>query len=135
MQSRTASAFPATIFLPLPPDSSLTTISAFSSLEDSSTYFESFVNILGVFFFPVAGVIGADYWILRKGDPNKFAWANGVNWAGVIGWVIGCVISWFWAGLGMIVGFLAAGAVYLVLYKPLSGKEENQIVEGVEIEV
>ena len=79
--------------------------------------------------------MAADYWIIRKGDPDRFAWTNGINWAGVIGWVVGCVISWFWTGLGMIVGFLAAGVIYLFLYKFCAGNEENKIVEGENIEV
>ena len=40
----------------------------------------TFVDLLGVFFFPVAGVMLVDYWIIRKGDPNAWKLSKLLMW-------------------------------------------------------
>ncbi|MFR2837138.1 MAG: cytosine permease [[Clostridium] nexile] len=43
---------------------------------------------------PVGGVILADYWVVGKGKAKNFRPQDGVNWAGVIAWALGAIISY-----------------------------------------
>ena len=78
----------------------------------------AFVDLLGVFFFPVAGIMLADYWIIRKGQPQNWKFVEKFNSAGVISWICGCVISYF-APYGLLIGFAASAAMYYVLYRAM----------------
>lgn len=98
-----------------------------------ATFFEAFVNTLGILFFPVGGVFLADYLVIRKNNPENFRYSNTVNWAGVIAWCIGCVFTWFTPAWGLFVGFFLSLILYLVLYKILPIKEENAIDPNVPI--
>lgn len=76
---------------------------------------DSFINLLGVFFFPVAGVMLVDYWILRKGDVKNWKFLKTFNVAGIVAWVCGCLITYF-APYGLLLGFVASGVIYYVIY-------------------
>lgn len=92
-----------------------------------ATFFETFVNTLGVFFFPVGGVFLADYLIIRKNKPELFRYSDKVNWAGVISWCAGCILTWFTPAWGLFAGFLLSFLLYVVLYKFLPSQEPNTI--------
>ncbi len=84
----------------------------------------TFVDLLGVFFFPVAGVMLVDYWIIRKGDPNAWKFVETFNVAGITAWIAGCVVSYF-APYGLLLGFVASGLIYYVIYIVMGiGKKE-----------
>ena len=88
-----------------------------------ATFFETFVNTLGVFFFPVGGVFIADYIIFRKYRPENFRYSSTVKWAGVIAWVAGCVLTWFTPSWGLFAGFFLSLVLYLILNKLIPCEE------------
>lgn len=92
-----------------------------------ATFFETFVNTLGVLFFPVGGVFLADYIIIRKNKPENFRYSNTVNWAGVIAWCAGCILTWFTPTWGLFAGFFLSIILYVVLYNVLPCREPNVI--------
>lgn len=97
----------------------LGTVLAIMGLSD---YIDQFVNLLGVFYFPVAAVMLVDYWILRKGDLNRWGFSK-VNWAGVISWAIGCIVSYFVTN-GLVWGFLIPAVLYPILYRFIPHSDE-----------
>lgn len=87
---------------------------------------EAFVTLLGTTYFPISGVMLADYWIVRKGTVSNFSYARGFNVVGFISWIIGVIVSEV-APLGLFVGFAAAALVYVGLYKVMPPKN---VIEG-----
>ncbi len=80
-------------------------------------WFETFINWLGAVFSPMAGVMLADYWILRKGNPERWAPRDGFDWLGVIACAAGFVLNLFVTqGLVLVQSIVFSGAVYLVLH-------------------
>lgn len=77
---------------------------------------EAFVTLLGTTYFPISGVMLADYWIVRKGSPSNFSYERGFNIAGFIAWILGVIVSEL-APLGLFVGFITAGIIYVILCK------------------
>lgn len=92
-----------------------------------ATFFETFVNTLGVLFFPVGGVFLADYLIIRKNKPENFRYSSIVNWAGVIAWCAGCILTWFTPSWGLFAGFFLSSILYVAFYRILPCKEDNII--------
>lgn len=92
---------------------------------------DSFINLLGVLFFPVAGIMIADYWIIRKGKASNWKLVNSFNIAGTASWIIGCLITYF-SPFGLLLGFLASGILYLGIYKAanIQKKELPETVSG-----
>jgi cytosine permease len=88
----------------------------------------SFFDWLGYLFLPVGGVMVADYWIIRKGIPSRWGFCKGFNWAGVISWIFGAVIS-IWAPISWAIfaGFLLSAILYVILYKLLPKKVEYNL--------
>ncbi|MCG8485752.1 MAG: cytosine permease [Clostridia bacterium] len=56
-------------------------------------YFVNFLMLLTSALPPVAGVMIADYWLCKKGDPDKFGVKLKWNMAGILSWVIGAGIA------------------------------------------
>ncbi|WP_088816389.1 MULTISPECIES: cytosine permease [Listeria] len=56
-------------------------------------YFIPIMSVLSAMVPPVAGVMIASYWIVQKGDPNKWQLVEGVNWLGVLAWSVGAVFA------------------------------------------
>lgn len=53
----------------------------------------SFLIILTAALPPVAGVMIADYWIVKRGKPERFRMVKGINVAGVMCWLIGSLVA------------------------------------------
>ncbi|MBR4862143.1 MAG: cytosine permease [Firmicutes bacterium] len=88
----------------------------------------AFFDWLGYLFLPVGGVMVGDYWILRKGMPQLWGYCKGFNWAGVIAWAAGAVISIYVTLSGAIfIGFAVSALLYVVLYRILPKKEEQKL--------
>jgi cytosine permease len=80
------------------------------------SYFETFINWLGILFLPVAGVMIADYWIYRKGDASKWAYAKGFSWSGIIAWIAGALATLYVpVGWALFLGFFVSIIAYIVL--------------------
>lgn len=56
-------------------------------------YFVPIMSILSAMVPAVAGVMIASYWVVQKGEPSNWAPVSGVNWLGIISWLIGAVIA------------------------------------------
>ncbi|EOT77731.1 cytosine/purines uracil thiamine allantoin permease [Enterococcus raffinosus ATCC 49464] len=56
-------------------------------------YFVPIMSILSAMVPAVAGVMIASYWVVQKGDPAKWSPVSGINWVGIISWLIGAVIA------------------------------------------
>lgn len=74
----------------------------------------------------IVGIIFADYYLLRKRRMNvydlyehkgQYRYDGGVNWAGIISWVIGSVLAYSFSTYSFFVGFAAGAAIYYVLAK------------------
>ncbi len=81
-------------------------------------YFIKWLTILTATIPPVAGVLIADYWIMRRAKPESWREYPGVNWAGIVAWILGSLaaikISW---GIAPINGIITAIVVYYILYR------------------
>lgn len=81
-------------------------------------YFSSFLEIMAACIPPIAGVMIADYWIIKKGKPENWRESKGVNWLGVIALAAGVVCALFVPfGIATINGIVVSLAVYLVLMR------------------
>lgn len=75
-------------------------------------HIEGILSLLSYVVCPVGGVISADYWIIGKGRKELFAPKDGVNWAGVIAWMVGAALAYL---IGVeFVGILIGAIVYLI---------------------
>ncbi len=102
-------------------------------LADPSGYIFSWLLGYSGGLGSIAGVLIADYWIVRRRElrlealylPNgEYRYAAGINWNAVVATLVGCALAW--GGLvikplaplysyAWFVGFFAAAAVYLAL--------------------
>lgn len=90
---------------------------------------ELFITMLGTVYFPIAGAMLADYWVIRKGKPENFGYFKTVNISGFAAWLVGSIVT-IYAPLGVFLGFFAAGIVYIVVYKMIPSENE---IKGFEI--
>ena len=66
--------------------------------------FTDFLFVISAFFVPVFAIMIADYYILKRrgysrqilqdGKASRYWYTNGVNWAAVIVWIIGAILSY-----------------------------------------
>ncbi|MGF6376991.1 cytosine permease [Clostridiales Family XIII bacterium PM5-7] len=90
----------------------------------------SFFDWLGYLFLPVGGVMVGDYWLLRKGKPENWGFCKGFNWAGIVAWAAGALISiYLTLSYAIFVGFAASAIIYVVLFKVLPKKIETNLDE------
>ncbi|MGZ9815137.1 NCS1 family transporter [Peribacillus simplex] len=82
--------------------------------------------IIGGILASIVGILIADYYFLRKRRVNvkelyesegQYKYLNGVNWAGIISWVIGGIGATIFSNYSFIIGFLLGGASYYILAK------------------
>jgi cytosine permease len=78
--------------------------------------FSGFLSFLSMLVPPIAGVMWADYYILKK---RKFRMDEGTNWFAIIAWIVGCAVAWlathFNVGLPAVFGIIASGLAALAL--------------------
>jgi purine-cytosine permease-like protein len=81
-------------------------------------YFDDFLNIMAAAIPPIAGVMIADHWILRKGGKESWRETPGVNWWGVVALVVGaCVALFLPVGQATVNGILTAMILYVIFGK------------------
>jgi cytosine permease len=94
--------------------------------------FTTFLGIITSFIPPVAGVVIAAYWIVGKGKKENFRVTPGINWAGMIAFVLGAagafitanVIPFFVAPInGIIISIIAYVLLIRVIPAKTSGEE------------
>lgn len=75
--------------------------------------FNSFLNIIAALVPAIAGVAIADYWIMGKGRPDLWEPFEGVNWIGVVAWILGASFGkWGTFFVPTIMGIIVAIVVY-----------------------
>lgn len=82
--------------------------------------------IIGGILTSIVGVLFADYYTLRKRRVNvkdlyevdgQYRYANGINWAGMLAWIIGGIIANLLPTYSSIVGLVAGAVIYYILAK------------------
>lgn len=77
------------------------------------SYFTNFLDLMARCIPPVAGVMIADYWILKKGKASAWHETKGVNWFGIISLVAGVLVAMFVPfGLSTVNGVVASMLIY-----------------------
>lgn len=96
------------------------TVVAVTGLTDNVS---GLLDILGVLFMPVGGIIIADYWFICRGRAENWSAAESVEWVGILAWVAGCIGSYYIpSGYALYLGFFISMLLYTILRKfvPLS---------------
>ena len=84
-----------------------------------------FIDLLGAALTPLAGVILADYFILKKGDPKNYEYREGFNWKGLFSWAVGFAVTKLMPGeWALVIGVLCAGALHIILTKSVDHKKQ-----------
>lgn len=88
-------------------------------------HFGTFLMICGYAFGPVAGVMIADYWILRRGNVEKWFYKDGFDWVGILSWAAGMVLT-FMIGtdLAVFLGMLLSFLLFILLRKLIPEKQD-----------
>lgn len=97
-------------------------IMAIAGLADFLT---TYISILGAVVPPIMGVVICDYFVICKGKKDNWAPVRGINWIGIISWIIGGsfamletlgVVTVFSSALdGVILSFIAYWILYSLL--------------------
>lgn len=97
-------------------------IMAIAGLADSLT---TYISILGAVVPPIMGVVICDYFVICKGKKDNWSPVRGINWIGIISWIIGGsfamletlgVVTVFSSALdGVILSFIAYWILYSLL--------------------
>ncbi|MFS0861875.1 NCS1 family transporter [Fredinandcohnia sp. 179-A 10B2 NHS] len=82
--------------------------------------------IIGGILSAIVGILFTDYYVLRKRRVNvpelyeedgQFKYSSGINWAGMIAWIIGGFAAYWLSAYSFFVGFGVGAIVYYVLAK------------------
>lgn len=107
-------------------------------------FLNTYISIIGAVVPPIMGIIIADYWVICKGNKNLWNPKKGINWVGIMAWVLGGgfalietlgILTVFSSALdGVIIAFVA----YIILYKllgntSLAGQGDMTIEEATAI--
>ncbi len=93
-------------------------------------YFVPFLLILTAGISPIAGVMIGDYWVRRKGDPDKWKPQPGVNWIGIISWLGGFGVGYFLkVGISPINAILTSMVLFVILNLSINKSENVQVNE------
>lgn len=88
-------------------------------------YFVNFLMVLTSAIPPVAGVMIADYWLVKGGKPENFKVQSGMNMIGIASWLIGSVVALgIKRGIQPINGIIVSMVVYYLVYKFTSKNDE-----------
>jgi Purine-cytosine permease and related proteins len=91
-------------------------------------YFTNFLNLMASCIPPIAGVMIADYWILKHGNAEKWNETKGVNWFGMIALVIGVIAALKLPfGLATVNGVVVSLVMFLILMKVSGKANDNNI--------
>jgi len=89
--------------------------------------FVGFLSILTAFIPPIAGVMIAAYWIVGKGKKENFVHVPGINWAGMIAFILGAAVAYITGGIlpffvAPINGIIVSIAAYIIFIKLIPAK-------------
>ena len=87
-------------------------------------YFASFLTIMAACIPPIAGVMIADYWIVKRGKPENWKEGKGINWFGVIALVAGVATAMLVPfGIATINGVIVSFLLYLALMRAFRAQD------------
>jgi cytosine permease len=90
-------------------------------------YFINYLLVLTSAIPAVAGVMIADYWIVKKGDASKWNKVPGVNWVGIISWLLGVVAgNVIKVGVGPLSGIVVSLVAYIILHSFVAKEEQSK---------
>lgn len=102
-------------------------------------FLNTYIGILGAVVPPIMGVVICDYFVICKGKKENWAPVRGINWIGIIAWVIGGgfalletlgVVTVFSSALdGVILAFLAYWIFYSLLKNTKLAGSGNMTIE------
>ena len=87
-----------------------------------------FLGYYGAFLSAIGGIMVADYYAIRGRKVNvpelfnpqgQYRYSGGINWAGMLAWVIAGSLAAYWSQYAFVIGFPAGFVAYLVLMKLL----------------
>jgi NCS1 family nucleobase:cation symporter-1 len=87
-----------------------------------------FLGYYGAFLSAIGGIMVADYYLIRRRRVNvpelysmdgQFRYAGGVNWAGMIAWIVAGGVAAYYSQYAFIIGFPLGLALYYVLMKAM----------------
>jgi NCS1 family nucleobase:cation symporter-1 len=96
----------------------------------------TYLGYYGAILSAVAGIIICDYYVIRKRRLNvkdlyqiegQYKFDGGINWAGMIAWVIGGGLALFFMEYMYVIGFPAGFAAYYILMKGWYLKKHKQM--------
>ena len=100
----------------------LGTILAIAGLAD---FLNTYISILGAVVPPIMGIVICDYWVICKGKAENWSPVRGINWVGIMAWIISGVFSLL-ETLGVVTvfspaldGVILAFVAYWLLYSLL----------------
>ena len=116
-------------------------IMAIAGLAD---FLKTYISILGAVVPPIMGVVICDYWVICKAKTENWSPVRGINWIGIIAWVIGGgfalletlgVVTVFSSALdGVIIAFVAYWILYSLLKNTkLAGSGDMTIDEACSV--
>ena len=80
-----------------------------------SNYFSDYLTFMGDFMIPMLGIIIADYWIVKRGDPKKYQHKKGFNVIGVVSWLAGyAIIKLIPVGFPFLQGVIGSMVIYVI---------------------
>lgn len=89
-------------------------------------YFVNFLSLLSYLITPLCALLIADYWVMGKGNADEWKPFPGVNWIGVVSWLLGAVAIYFThVFIPEIVGILVTIICYTVLCKVVKNPGTN----------
>ena len=97
-------------------------IMAIAGLAD---FLNTYISILGAVVPPIMGVVICDYWVICKAKTENWSPVRGINWIGIIAWVIGggfALLGTLGGGRGSssaLDGVIIAFVAYWILYSLL----------------
>jgi nucleobase:cation symporter-1, NCS1 family len=86
----------------------------------------SVLLIIGGILSSIVGILFADYYLIRKRRVNvkdlyemngQYRYYKGINFAGIIAWIVGGLIANIWPAYSSLVGFFVGAVLYYVLAK------------------
>ena len=107
-------------------------------------FLNTYISIIGAVVPPIMGVVICDYYVICKGKKENWAPVRGINWIGIIAWILGGgfalletlgVVSVFSSALdGVILSFVAYWILHSLLKNTkLAGSGEMTIEEACSV--
>ncbi|MGN8713468.1 cytosine permease [Hornefia butyriciproducens] len=89
-------------------------------------YFVDFLSLLSYLITPITAILVADFWLVGKGKAENWEPFPGVNWIGVISWLIGILVIYFDKFfIPEIVAIVITMIIYYVLCKLVKNSRIN----------